>query len=169
LLTAVIAGCGSKETTARPAEPATPAAPLATPAPEALVAKLYEQHARDESPFFQTKSRALVDEYFEPTLAELIWKDAVAASGEVGALEFDPLYDAQDTDIKTFVIQPGSVEGENARVVVTFENLGEKKQLTYSLVLVGGSWKIADIAFGEGRTLRGVYSEVTPATESSGT
>ena len=160
LLLAATIGCSAEKQAATPAEPAAPAPPpVVTPAPEALVAKLYEQHGREESPFFQTKSRALVDQYFEPTLAGLIWNDAVAASGEVGALGFDPLYDAQDTDIKNFAIQPGTVDEERASVVVAFDNFAEKKQLTYSLVLTDGSWKISDIAFGEGRTLRGIYSE----------
>lgn len=159
LLTATI-GCGAEKQAATPAKPAAPASPpVVTPAPEALVAKLYEQHGSEGSPFFQTRSRPLVDQYFESTLAGLIWNDAVAANGEVGALGFDPLYDAQDTDIKNFAVQPGTFDGERASVVVSFENFGEKKQLTYSLVLTNGAWKISDIAFGEARTLRGIYSE----------
>src|SRR6185503_2501974 len=44
--------------------------------PEALVADLYRQHDRKRSPFFQTRSRALVNNYFAKSLADLIWKDA---------------------------------------------------------------------------------------------
>jgi hypothetical protein len=46
------------------------------------------------SPFFPTKDHGLVNKYFSERLAQLIWKDAVSSRGEVGALDFDPLYDA---------------------------------------------------------------------------
>ena len=54
--------------------------------PEQLVSNLYRQHKR-QSPFFQTKKRALLDRYFEKQLADLIWKDALSARGEVGAMD----------------------------------------------------------------------------------
>ena len=38
--------------------------------PEQVVADLYRQHKK-KSPFFQNKSRLLVDRYFEKTLADL--------------------------------------------------------------------------------------------------
>ena len=65
--------------------------------PKALVADLYRQHNQKHSPFFQTRSRARVDQYFTKLLADLIWKDAHGSKGEVGALDGDPLYNAQDT------------------------------------------------------------------------
>ena len=43
--------------------------------PEQLVSDLYRQH-KLRSPFFQTRSRALLDKYFTPELAGLIWRDA---------------------------------------------------------------------------------------------
>ncbi|MEO8380389.1 MAG: DUF3828 domain-containing protein [Acidobacteriota bacterium] len=165
-LTIVALGCGPSAAPPVAMASATETA-VATPAPETLVTELYDQHARSESPFFQTKSRALVDKYFEASLGDLIWKDAVTSSGEVGALEFDPLYDAQDTDIKNFAIHPGTIEGDRASVLVTFENHGEKKQLTYALARLGEVWKITDISFGEGRTLRAVFSGNPPQSETA--
>jgi len=136
-------------------------ASVPVPAPEKLIADLYDQHARQQSPFFQTTNRELVDRYFEPALADLIWKDAVAASGEVGAIDFDPLYDAQDTDIKNLVIQPATTEGANARVVVSFENMGSKVQIPYTLVRSGDAWKISDITYPE-TTLRTLLTAAAP-------
>src|SRR4026207_34185 len=66
--------------------------------PRDLVAELYRQSARKRSPFFQTRSRALVNKYFEKDLGDLIWKDAIRSKGEVGALDGDPLYNAQDME-----------------------------------------------------------------------
>ena len=151
ILALLLAACGAekKEPPAVAAAPAVPAV-----APDAVVSALYKAHAAEQSPFFQTTDRARLDKYFEPTLASLIWQDAVTANGEVGAIELDPLYAAQDMDIRNLVVQPAQVEGNKARVIVTFENFGEKVQLTYSLALVGNEWRIADIAYADGPTLR---------------
>src|SRR5215204_2908430 len=63
---------------------------------ETLVADLYKQHDSKKSPFFQTADRSRVDKFFTRTTADLIWKDANSSKGEVGPIDFDPLYDAQD-------------------------------------------------------------------------
>ncbi len=164
----VTAGACRKE----PAQPPAPApAPVSTTASgttpvastrdaEALVAELYREHDTQRGPFFQTDSRAPLDKYFEPSLAELIWKDAVEAKGEVGALDFDPLYDAQDVEPKNLTVHPGQADGTSVRVPVSFESYGEKRQLTYVLAPAGTAWKIADIRYADGSTLRDVYRPV---------
>ncbi len=123
--------------------------------PDAVVANLYKQHKK-RSPFFQTRSRALLDEFFDKNLASLIWKDAVTSKGEVGALDFDPLYNAQDTDIKNFVIHKPAYREGNAEVVVSFENFGEKQRIVFELVSQKTGWKIANINYGKGSDLLGM-------------
>jgi hypothetical protein len=123
--------------------------------PNALVADLYREHNRKHSPFFQTRSRALLYKYFEKGLADMIWKDAVTSKGEVGALDGDPLYDAQDTDIKKFVIGKPTYEAGKAKVGVTFTNLGQPKSFIFTLVNGRSGWRINNIEYGEGRSLRG--------------
>lgn len=152
LAAVLLAACTAEQPAPPPAAATTTAAPAV--APESVVSDLYKAHAAEQSPFFQTTDRARVDKYFEPSLASLIWQDAVTANGEVGAIEFDPLYAAQDMDIKNLVVSPAQIAGTSARVIVTFENFGEKVQLNYSLTLVGNEWKIADIAYADGPTLR---------------
>lgn len=117
--------------------------------PEALVAELYKSEKKDASPFFQTKKRALVDHYFTKELSDLIWKDAIDSKGEVGALGADPLYDAQDTEIKDFVIHKAKTEDGKTTVLVTFVNFDEKKRITYLCVQNEGAWKISDIQYAE--------------------
>ena len=119
--------------------------------PNALVADLYRQHDRKRSPFFQTRSRALLYKYFEKDLADLIWKDAVTSKGEVGALDGDPLYDAQDMEIKKFAIAKPGYENGQARVNVTFENFGKLKSFIFTLVNGRSGWRINNIVYGEGR------------------
>ena len=123
--------------------------------PDALVADLYRVHNRKHSPFFQTRSRALLYKYFEKSLADVIWKDAVSSKGEVGALDGDPLYDAQDMEIKKFAIGKPSYESGKAKVTVTFENLGQPKSFVFALVNGRTGWRINNIEYGEGRSLRG--------------
>lgn len=129
--------------------------------PEALVTALYEQH-ENQSPFFQTENRSLLDKFFTKTLASLIWKDAKSSQGEVGAIDGDPLYDAQDFEIKKFTVHPAETGDDTALVTVTFLNFGEKKKIIYTLVLADDVWRISDIRYDDDRTLLGTLREAYP-------
>jgi hypothetical protein len=120
--------------------------------PRAVVVSLYNQHKRP-SPFFQTRSRALLDKYFDKQLADLIWKGAHSSGDEVGTLDGDPLFNAQDMDIKNFSIQEAAVLAGEANVPVTFENFGAKHQIVFRLNAPAGRWKIVDIAYDDGTSL----------------
>jgi hypothetical protein len=146
---------------------ATPAAQQTTTAPDALVKDLYAQHDKKNSPFFQTKNRALVDKYFEKSLADLIWKDANDSSGEVGAIDGDPLYNAQDIEIKNFSVGQPKIENGKAKVVASFENFGKKQTITYELVQKDSAWKIEDINYGDSGTLRKWLKDVAKSDAKS--
>jgi len=122
--------------------------------PDALVANLYKANKQKRSPFFQTRSRALLYKYFEKSLADLIWKDAVHSKGEVGAIDGDPLYDAQDMEIRKFAIKKPRYEEGRALVDVTFENFGKPQTIMFIVVKGKTGWRIRDIVYSEGRTLR---------------
>lgn len=128
-------------------------------APDALVAALYKAHDNKKSPFFQTDDKARLTKYFTKELADLIWKDAKESDGEVGVLGFDPLYDAQDTEIKKFVIQPAKVDEGKATVLATFLNMSAKQKVTFKLMQEGGLWKISDIQYTAGHTLLGLFKD----------
>lgn len=126
--------------------------------PDALVKDLYWQHDHKHSPFFQTRSRALLYKYFEKSLADLIWKDALTSKGdEVGVIDGDPLYNAQDMEIKKFAIGKPKYEDTKAKVEVSFENFGKKQKLVFLLVNGKSGWKIHDIDYGESGTLAGWF------------
>ena len=82
--------------------------------------------------------------------------------GEVGAIDGDPLDNAQDTEIKHFVIhKPDSAKGKSgdgAEVKVTFENFGEKKVIVFILRRGTGpwGWKISNIKYDDGTDLLGI-------------
>lgn len=84
----------------------------------------------------------------------MIWKDAVKSKGEVGAIDGDPLYNAQDTDIKKFVIGKAFLKGEKATVRVTFTNFGKKQAIDYSLKKTAKGWRIDDIVYDKDNSLR---------------
>ena len=128
-------------------------APAQRLSPEALVSDLYQAARQKRSLFFQTRSRALLYKYFEKNLADLIWKDAVHSKGEVGAIDGDPLYDAQDMEIKKFAIKKPRYEEGRALVDVTFENFGKPQTIMFIVVKGKTGWRIRDIVYGEGRTL----------------
>lgn len=123
--------------------------------PEALILTLYKAHNARKSPFFQAKDRALVDRFFVEEIADLIWEDATIAvkTGEQALLDADPLYNAQDMDIQDFVVHPAQTDGDQAEVLVTFTNFGEKKEFTYLLDNENGKWLISDIFYGDGSQL----------------
>jgi len=122
--------------------------------PDALVRDLYTAHKNQRTdPFFQTKSRARLDKYFVRDLADLIVKDAKTAAekNEVGALDGDPLYNAQDMKITAFRIKPpeyGEGNRDLADVPVTFKNFGKEQTILFRIERDSQKvWKIKDIFY----------------------
>ena len=121
--------------------------------PRGLVVDLYRQH-KQRSPFFQTRSRALLDKYFARELADLLWQDAHSSGDEVGALDGDPLFNAQDMEIKKFSVHEGTGGPRMVVVPVTFENLGKPHEIKFRVFSYGGSgWRIANIEYDDGASL----------------
>lgn len=120
-------------------------------APATVVRNLYTAHKAHRGPFFQTKSRALVDKYFTKSFADLIWKDRIDAGKEAGYIDFDPLYNAQDIHIKNFKIgkaEPGEGNAKLSDVPVTFNNMGNKTTILFRLIEGPKHiWKIDEIFY----------------------
>jgi hypothetical protein len=122
--------------------------------PEQAVAALYKQHQK-QSPFFQHQQRSLVDRYFDKEVADLIW-NIHNPPDEVGPLDGDPLYNAQDMEIKNFVVHPAKVTGASATVLVTFTNFGKKQEVKFLLASRPSGWKITNIKYDDGTDLIGI-------------
>jgi hypothetical protein len=125
--------------------------------PEQVVAALYKQHAK-QSPFFQHKKRWLVDRYFDKELADLIW-NIHNPPDEVGPIDGDPLYNAQDMEIKNFVIHPATITDETATVLVTFTNFGKKQEVKFLLISRPAGWKVTNIKYDDGTDLIGIIKQ----------
>ena len=126
---------------------------------ERHIADLYKQHDAKKSPFFQTTDRGRVDAFFTKPIADLIWKDANESKGEVGAIDFDPLYNTQDLEKKNFAIGKAAVNGDTATVVASYTNYGQKMRITFVMKMQDGSWKIDDIKYPEGLSLLAMLKE----------
>jgi len=89
-------------------------------------------------------SHAGVDRYFSRDLARAM-KNDMKSKDEVGVLDFDYRYGAQDFEIKglTFARQGA---GNGATVTASFSNFGKRQVVTYRLCLAPKGWRIAGIA-----------------------
>ena len=127
--------------------------------PDALVRDLYKTHDKDNGAILDGKSRKLIDKYFDKTLADSLWKDLTTHKDEVGVLDFDPFYNAQDVQIKNLKVGEPKIEGDKANVPVTFQNFDRKETLNYALVRRNAAWKISDIKYTDGTSLLGYFKE----------
>ena len=119
--------------------------------PKDLVAQLYQAHDSKHDPLDET---ALLGRYFDPALLKLYLKDKHEAKGEVGRLDGDPLYNAQDMEIKDFSVSAPEMAGGEARVTVNFKNLGKATRVVFMLSRTANRWKISDIRYDDGSSLK---------------
>ena len=128
--------------------------------PETVVKELYRVHRNGYGHVFEKQGRKLQQKFFDQKLAALIWKDLTETpEGEVGNIDFDPLYNAQDTQIKNFRVGAGVVKGLTATVPVTFMNYDQKVKITFQLVKTGTGWKISNILYGDDSDFVKILSE----------
>lgn len=137
---------------------------VAAQTPESVVKELYKIHDQDlkgnEDRILTRKNRKTIDKFFDKTLADFIWKDLTTHIDEVGVLDFDPFYNAQDFEIKSFTVGSPKISGGKATVTVKFQNFEKKETLSYQLVKEKKGWKISDIKYSDGSSLLGYFKEV---------
>ncbi|HJQ34794.1 MAG TPA: DUF3828 domain-containing protein [Pyrinomonadaceae bacterium] len=128
--------------------------------PAAVVRELYKVHRNGNGPVFTKKGRKYQEQFFDQKLAGLIWKDLTETpAGEVGHIDGDPLFNAQDMKITKFAVGAASVNGDAATVPVTFMNYDQKVKITFQLVKTGTGWKISNILYGDGSDFVKILSE----------
>ena len=130
---------------------------LAAPTPpEKVVTGLYGAHKGKADPLVYPASKKLLGAYFEKGLLSLFLKDQSESKGEVGKLDFDPLYHAQDFDIKDFSVALVSQQKDSAEVAASFKNIGTSEKIVFLLSNTAQGWRITDIKYSDGRTLKGI-------------
>jgi hypothetical protein len=126
--------------------------------PEDFIRSLYRFHQpwADQSDWFGDKRT--LSKYFDRELTALFIKDAECEKREQGVcnLDFDPIYDAQDFE-RTTNLQIAAVTDQADLFKVTFTNLGTRT-LVYRLTNTPSGWRISDIKYSDGPSLKEILS-----------
>lgn len=122
--------------------------------PVDLVRDLYKAH---NAKSIVDRSRAEIGKYFDTRLTGLIMR----AKRREDGIDFDILYNAQDTEIKNFSVTkaPGS-SAQRAVVNVSFTNFGKRESIKFQLNFEQGrGWRVSEITYSRGMTLSGTLSK----------
>jgi Protein of unknown function (DUF3828) len=130
------------------AEPASPDDPVA------ILNAIYTRAAKgkgDGGGGFVIENKAAKAKYLSKSLIALWAKaDAHTPKGDVGPVDFDPVTNSQDPDVKSFKVVAEKLEADKAAVAVTI--IGSRPDtkpadqiVHYDFVRDGGKWKIDDI------------------------
>jgi len=124
--------------------------------PTKLVTDLYSAHRGKTNPLRYPASKKLLGAYFEKGLLSTFLKDQLESQGEVGKLDFDPLYAAQDFEIKGFSVLLVAQQKDSAEVAASFKNMGTSEKIVFLLSNTAQGWRITDIKYSDGRSLKGI-------------
>ena len=117
-----------------------------------MVAELYKEHSGKSDPLQYPASKKLLPSYFYKPLRDLYLKDQEDSKGEVGKIDFDPLYDAQDFEISDFNLVVLSNKKGSGYVAARFKNIKVDQEIIFALQRTKMGWRIADIQYKYGRS-----------------
>ena len=121
-----------------------------TNSPDSIIRELYRVHNNGKGGIFEAKGKKYIYKFFDQKLADLIWKDITQTpEGEVGSLDFDPLYNAQDTGITNFQIGKPMVEGDKSTVLVSFRNFGQRTRIKFEMHNGKEGWRIKNVIYSD--------------------
>jgi hypothetical protein len=140
---------------------ATPSAFAAPPPaandPQAIINAIYTRVTAgkgDEGGGFVTLGKPARAKYLSKALAAL-WNKAEARTpkGDTGPVDFDPVTNSQDPDVKSFAATVEKLDDASATIAVTLTSSGAREPrkhaidniIRYDFVRDGGHWKIDDI------------------------
>ena len=132
------------------ADPPTPNDPVA------IVSAIYARAAKgkgDAGGGFVIENKAAKAKYLSKSLISL-WAqaDAHTPKGEVGPIDFDPVTNSQEPDVKSFTVVAEKVEADKAVIAVTIAGRGAPRAhsvddtIRFNFVREAGRWKIDDIS-----------------------
>ena len=133
---------------------ALPHASLAADDPAGIVTAIYTRAAKGKGDGGGglIENKAARAKYLSKSLVALWAKaDARTPKGDVGPVDFDPVTNSQDPDVKSFKVVAEKQEADKATITVTIDGYqGPRPKPTdqtmrYDLVREAGLWKIDDI------------------------
>ena len=124
--------------------------------PTGILTAVYTRVAKgkgDGGGTFVIENKAAKAKYLSKSLIALWAKaDARTKKGDVGPVDFDPVTNSQDPDVKSFKVAAEKQEADKATVAVTTESHqrdaranAADKTIRYDFVNEAGQWKIDDI------------------------
>ena len=148
------------------------AAPPTANDPLAIVNAIYARAAKgkgDSGGGFVIENKAAKAKYLSKALVALWAKaDAHTPKGDVGPVDFDPVTNSQEPDVKSFTAAVEKQEADKAVIAVTIAGHGAPRAkaidntIRYAFVRDGGQWKIDDISGasdGEPWSTRGMLTD----------
>jgi hypothetical protein len=143
-----------------------------SPDPVAILTAIYTRAAKgkgDGGGGFVIENKAAKAKYPSKSLIELWAKaDAHTPKGDVGPVDFDPVTNSQDPDIKSFEVTAEKQDTEKAVIAVKMSGRREPRPkpadqtVRYAFVRDAGLWKIDDISGsidGEPWSIRDMLTE----------
>jgi hypothetical protein len=122
--------------------------------PVAIITAIYTRVAKgkgDGGGGFVVENKVAKTKYLSKSLVQLWAKaDAHTPKGDVGPIDFDPVTNSQDPDVKSFKVDAEKLEADKALIAVTMTGHGaprkaEDEVVRYELAREGKDWKIDDI------------------------
>jgi hypothetical protein len=148
------------------------AAPQADNDPLAIVNAIYARAAKgkgDTGGGFVIENKAARAKYLSKALVALWAKaDAHTPKGDVGPVDFDPVTNSQEPDVKSFTATLEKQDADKTVIAVTIAGHGAPRTkaidntIRYTLIRDEGQWKIDDIAGasdGEPWSIRGMLTD----------
>jgi hypothetical protein len=148
------------------------AAPPSPNDPVAIIQAIYIRAAKGKGNgggAFIVDSKAAKAKYLSKSLVELWAKaDARTPKGDVGPVDFDPVTNSQEPDVKSFKVVAEKLEADKAVIAVTITGRGAARgksadnTIRYNFVRDDGQWKIDDIgggSDGEAWSIRDMLNE----------
>jgi len=139
--------------------------------PVAIINAIYTRAAKgkgDGGGGFVIETNAAKAKYLSKSLVAL-WAraDAHTPKGDVGPIDFDPVTNSQDPDVKSFKVAAEKLEADTAVIAVTITGRTARAKpsddiIRYNFVRDDGKWKIDDISGtgdGEAWSIRAILSE----------
>lgn len=158
LAAALLAMGDAQAAAAKPAVAAPPAsAPGAAAAtPQAVVQALLQRHLKEDMGYTPA-SVARKAEWLTASLRQHIAAGFAkpVPDDEVPDIDGDPFTNSQDPP-KRFKLEAVKLQGNQAEVPVRFSGNGSSERIRFLLKLEQGAWRIDDVAYEDGSTLRGL-------------
>ena len=122
--------------------------------PASILTAIYTRAAKgkgDGGAAFVTENKAAKAKYLSKALVALWAKaDAHTPKGDVGPIDFDPVTNSQEPDVKSFKVDLEKAEADKATLAVTITGRRSDRKpadriVHYDFVREANSWKIDDI------------------------